>query len=218
MFCAAAILSVSAAYAQRPALQVRAGLNLANVSTNDKGEVSDANTLSSFQVGVLGDIPLAGLFYLQPGVIYTGKGSKIERDGTLGFKATTNPFYIEVPVTGLVKVPMTPNSSFIAGVGPYLGIGVGGKRKIESTFLNTERKIKFSDDDPTTFDDEEGAALGVMRRFDYGFNTTVGIEGKSLVLSANYGYGLAKLQSGANSGEDNNNKHRVLSFTVGFKF
>jgi hypothetical protein len=33
----------------------------------------------------------------------------------------------------------------------------------------------------------------------------------------NYGLGLAKLQSGGNSSEDDRNKHRVLSFTVGFK-
>jgi hypothetical protein len=28
---------------------------------------------------------------------------------------------------------------------------------------------------------------------------------------------LAKLQSGSNSGEDNNNKHRVFSVTLGIK-
>ena len=56
-----------------------------------------------------------------------------------------------------------------------------------------------------------------MKRFDYGLNGLVGIETKSLVVSANYGLGLAKLQSGTNSGADNNNKNRVLSFTLGFK-
>jgi hypothetical protein len=50
-----------------------------------------------------------------------------------------------------------------------------------------------------------------------GLNGTIGIEGKKLILSAGYGLGLAKLQSGTNNGEDNNNKHRVLSFTVGVK-
>lgn len=220
-FCAAAILSITAAHAQRPTAQIRAGLNLANISVNDEGEVSDANTLSSFQVGILGDIPLIGWLHLQPGVVFSGKGAKIQRgdEGDLDYyKATTNPYYIEIPATALLKIPLGGNSSFNAGVGPYLGIGVGGKRKLESTLLDTESNIKFSDDDPSTFNNEEGTGLGVMRRFDYGFNTTVGIEGKSLVLSANYGYGLAKLQSGTDSGEDNDNKHRVLSFTVGFKF
>jgi hypothetical protein len=57
-----------------------------------------------------------------------------------------------------------------------------------------------------------------MRRFDYGFNGTAGIEGKTAVLSLNYGYGLAKLQSGAKSSANDNNKHRVIGLSIGFKF
>ena len=38
-----------------------------------------------------------------------------------------------------------------------------------------------------------------------------------MVLGVNYGLGLAKLQSGADSGQDNDNKHRVFSVTLGFK-
>jgi hypothetical protein len=56
-----------------------------------------------------------------------------------------------------------------------------------------------------------------MKRFDYGFNGTAGIEGKSLALGINYGLGLAKLQSGSNSAQDNNNKHRVISIVLGIK-
>lgn len=93
-------------------------------------------------------------------------------------------------------------------------------RKTGKTFgvaFHSERSIEFSNDDPTTFNQEEGTGLGVMKRFDYGANGVVGIAGKSLVLSANYGLGLAKLQSGSNSGTDNNNKHRVISVNVGFR-
>lgn len=218
--CAAVLLLAGSAQAQKNSAQIRAGLNLANISVNEEGDVDKANMLTSFQVGIVGDVPLAGVFYLQPGIVFTGKGSKVQR-GTEGaanyYKATVNPFYLEIPATVLLKIPMTANSSFNAGVGPYLGIGVSGKRRVESALLNSERNIRYSNDDPTTFNQEEGAALGVLRRFDYGFNTTVGVEGKSLVLSANYGYGLAKLQSGTNSNADNNNKNRVLNFTLGFK-
>ena len=68
-----------------------------------------------------------------------------------------------------------------------------------------------------TVDFEEGAGIGIMKRFYYGVNGTIGIEASKLVLSANYGWGLAKLQSGSGSGDDNSNKHRVLSFSLGFK-
>jgi hypothetical protein len=130
--------------------------------------------------------------------------------------------YIEVPANLLFKLPVSTDSKFIVGAGPYVGIGVGGKNKVESRIAgissSSEKKIEFSNDDPTTTNTEEGAGFGIMRRFDYGLNGTAGIEGKSLVLSVNYGLGLAKLQSGSNSSSDDKNKHRVLSFTVGFKF
>ena len=89
--------------------------------------------------------------------------------------------------------------------------------KIAGLSYANERNIRFSNDDPTTLNYEEGAGFGIMKRFDYGLNGTLGLEGKTLVISANYGLGLAKLQSGSNSQADNNNKHRVLSFTLGFK-
>jgi hypothetical protein len=82
-------------------------------------------------------------------------------------------------------------------------------------FSRTEN-IKFSDDDPFT-SGEEGSGYGIMRRFDYGLNGTVGVQSKFALFSVNYGLGLAKLQSGTSSSENELGKHRVLSFTVGFK-
>lgn len=221
--CVAVLLFSSAVQAQSGA-QIRAGVNLANVSVNDNGNVDDASMLTSFQVGVLGDVRLASILHLQPGLFFTGKGSKLEIGRpTENFyaKQTSNPLYIEVPVNLVVKLPFNDESHFFFGAGPYGAIGVGGKAKTDKKVLSftshTENSIEFSNDDPTTFGEEEGTGLGVLKRFDYGLNGIVGVEGKRLVLSAGYGLGLAKLQSGANSGEDNNNKHRVLSFAVGIK-
>ncbi len=224
-FGAALLLVGLTSNAQRG--QFRAGLNLANVSVTDNGRVDESNQLSTFQIGLLTEIPLGGNFLvLQPGVLYTSKGAKVERgtEGNAGyFKQTFNPRYIEVPLNLVVKAPIGTSSRFFVGAGPYVAVGVGGDARTEGTRAilgdySFERDIKFSDDDPITFNEEEGTGLGVVRRFDYGLNGSAGIEGKSLILGVNYGYGLAKLQSGTNSGEDNNNKHRVLSFTLGFKF
>jgi hypothetical protein len=203
---------------------LKAGVNLANVSVTDNGNIDDANMLTSFQVGILGDIHVASLLYFQPGLVFTGKGSKIEigrPTENLYVKQTSNPFYIEVPANLVIKLPFNSESHFFVGAGPYGAIGVAGKAKTDATVLgftsHTDNSIKFSNDDPATFGQEEGTGLGVLKRFDYGLNGTIGIEGKKLILSAGYGLGLAKLQSGTNNGEDNNNKHRVLSFTVGVK-
>ena len=202
---------------------LRGGLNLANVSVTDNGRVNDAKMLTSFQAGIIGDIHVASILYFQPGLLFTGKGTK-SQSGTEGsanwYKATTNPYYLEIPATLILKSPTGP-VRFFGGAGPYLGIGIAGKNKAEGAIFganfSSEKNIEWSNDDPTTLNNEEGAGFGIMKRFDYGLNGTVGIEGKSAVFSVNYGLGLAKLQSGSNSSEDNNNKHRVLSFTLGFK-
>lgn len=221
-FIAAAIFLTATVHAQHA--RIEAGVNLANVSVTNDGRIDDANMLPSFRVGIVGDAHIASFLYLQPGVLFTGKGSKIEigrPNENLYIKQTTNPFYIEVPVNFVVKLPFNSESHFFIGAGPYGAIGIAGKAKTDKNALgfesHYENNIVFSNDDPTTFNEEEGTGIGVLKRFDYGANGVIGIEGPKITLSAGYGLGLAKLQSGSNSNEDNNNKHRVLSFTLGFK-
>jgi hypothetical protein len=207
--------------------QIRAGVNLANVSVTSGGRVDQSNQLTTFQVGVLKDFALVPNFLsLQPGLLYSSKGAEVQR-GTAGqtgyYRQTFNPRYIEVPVNLLVKAPIGRTARLFAGAGPYAAMGVGGRVTTERNLpivgsATAERSIRFSNDDPTTLNEEEGTGLGVVRRFDYGLNGLAGIETRNLVLGVNYGHGLAKLQSGTNNNVDNNNKHRVLSFTLGFKF
>jgi hypothetical protein len=215
------LLSFISAIAQHSTI-IKGGVNFANVSVNDNGSVDNAKVLTSFQIGITGDIRLAPILYLQPGILFTGKGSKTQsgdQGSATWYRATSNPYYVELPVNLVFKTPGPVK--FFAGAGPYIAMGVGGKNKTNGSFLgaefSSEENIKWSDDDPTTLDYEEGAGFGIMKRFDYGLNGTIGIEAANLVLSANYGLGLAKLQSGSNSSSDNNNKHRVFSLTVGFR-
>jgi hypothetical protein len=224
-FCVACIMTGFVANAQGNT-QIRGGVNLANVSVNENGRVDQANQLTSFQVGIIGDLPLGSdAISLQPGLLFTGKGSKVQKGiaGQTGyFKQTFNPFYIELPVNLVFKAALGSTTKFFVGAGPYIAAGIAGKVKTEGSHVLTgnysyDTDIQFSNDDPTTFNQEEGTGLGVIRRFDYGFNGTAGIEGKTTVVGVNYGLGMAKLQSGTNSSADNNNKNRVISVTVGFK-
>jgi hypothetical protein len=202
---------------------LKAGINFANVSINDNGDIDDAKALTSFQAGIAGDLKLAPFLYIQPGIIFTGKGTKTQ-SGTEGsanwYRATSNPYYVEVPVNFVLKTPTGP-VKFFGGAGPYIAMGVSGKNKVRGSILganfSSEEDIKWSDDDPSTLNEEEGSGFGIMRRFDYGANILAGIQFTKAVITANYGLGLAKLQSGSNSGADNNNKHRVFSLTLGIK-
>lgn len=221
---AAILLITSVVSAQESGAIIRGGINFANISVTDDGKVDDANTLTSFQVGIIGDLPLGSIFYLQPGVVFSGKGSKTQRGNASGAtyrKEVFNPYYIEVPANLVIKAPIGQDSKFFVGAGPYLGVGIAGKNKVEGKISGIaykgETDIEFSNDDPTTLDREEGAQFGVLRRFDYGFNGTAGIETNSVVIGVGYGYGLAKLASGTNSSANDKNKHRGLSVTLGIK-
>ena len=216
-------IAASSIQAQKCSAILKGGVNFANVSINDDGDIDDAKSLTSFQVGLIGDIHIAPFLSFQPGILFTGKGTKTESGSTSDatyYRATTNPYYIEIPANLVFKTPTGP-VKFFAGAGPYLAIGVAGKNtsdgKIFGTSFHSENKIEWSNDDPSTLDYEEGAGFGIMKRFDYGLNGLAGIEFTKAVLSVNYGLGLAKLQSGTNSSDDNDNKHRVVSITLGVK-
>lgn len=202
---------------------LKGGVNFANVTITNDGEIEEAKMLTSFQVGFTGDLKIAPFLSFQPGILFTGKGSKTQSGETTDatyYRATSNPYYVEIPANFVFKTPTGP-IKFFAGAGPYLAVGVAGKNKVDGkifgTSFSSEKAIEWSDDDPSTLDYEEGAGYGIMKRFDYGLNGLAGIETTNIVLSVNYGLGLAKLQSGSNSSADDKNKHRVLSLTLGIK-
>jgi hypothetical protein len=218
------LLVITVANSQKSSLYLKGGLNIANISTSNDGDIDDANSLASFHAGLMADLPLSKYIAIQPSLLFTGKGAKVqngsENDNTY-FKATSNPYYVELPVNLVFKIPFeNPDNSLFLGAGPYVAMGVAGKNKVEGKILGAsysdESSIDFSNDDPAT-GTEEGAGLGIMRRFDWGFNGTAGFQLSKVLLSVNYGLGMAKLQSGADNSEDNKNKHRVLSFSLGFR-
>ncbi|MEO5684342.1 MAG: porin family protein [Chitinophagaceae bacterium] len=225
-FGTVAMLSAAISYGQtapKPSLYVKGGLNLANITINKSGDLDEGKGIASFHAGLVADLPIGNYFAIQPGVLFTGKGAKLESGNVSGnnwYRATTRPYYIEIPVNAVIKLPLGDQSSFFVGAGPYLGIGIAGKNKVEGKVLGASfsrsETIKFSDDDPFT-GTEEGGGYNIMRRFDYGVNATIGVQSKFALFSVNYGLGLAKLQSGTSSSDDELNKHRVLSFSVGFR-
>jgi hypothetical protein len=225
------LLSLSAlgAFAQgrraklESSMHVKGGLNIANITISNDGDISKANSFNSWHAGFNYDLPLSEAASFQFGLTFTGKGSKTElgKPGdALYSKATTNPFYVELPVSFVGKIEVTKGMKIFIGAGPYGAIGVTGRNKIETTSsvgtIYSNKDIDFANDDPTTTQ-EEGAGYGKMKRFDYGVNGLAGIEFKRFTLGANYGYGLAKVVSGTDNNSNDKFKNRVLSFSFGIK-
>ncbi len=213
------ILAVQVAQAQKSSIILKGGVNLANISNSEDGDVSDARMLTSWHAGGVIDLAILDVLSIQPGLFYTSKGIKTERNiPVLGTTTTTfNPQYIELPLNLVFKAPISETSRFFAGAGPYVAMGVAGKYKVKSDLGSNEYDIEFNDDDPLTQEQEDAGAYKV-RKFDYGVNVLAGLELDRFVISANYGLGLAKIYAADDNGDNDKNKHRVFSVSVGIKF
>ncbi len=216
-------LVFSSTNAQETEFYIKGGFNLANVSVTSDGGVDDAKAIASFHAGVMADFPLTSFLALQPSLIFTGKGSKLQTGNTSDvsyFRATSKPYYIELPVNLIFKLPLqSEESSFFVGAGPYVAMGIAGKNKAEGKIFSipfsSDEKIEFSNEEPTT--GSGNAGLSIMRRLDYGVNATAGLVLGNVLVSVNYGLGLAKLQAGSDNSDGNDNKHRVLGLSLGFR-
>ncbi len=205
----------------RAQIYVQGGLNLANITKTNDGQTEKNNILPTFNVGILGRLELDPMFNLESGLLLTGRGSKAETYFNNGnyTKSKFNPLYIEVPLNAVVKIPLQNKSNIFFNAGPYAAIGIGGKSKTESKigpFLSTsEKSIEFSNDDPFT-SQEEDAGYNKLKRFDFGLNFGGGFQFDHFIIKANYGLGLAKINSTeSNNTANDKNKYRTFSVSVG---
>ena len=94
---------------------LRGGLNFANVTITNDGDIDNNKMLTSYQLGIIGDFKILPVLYIQPGIVFSGKGSKTESgdpNGPTWYKAATNPKYIEIPVNLVFKTPKEFYRSF----------------------------------------------------------------------------------------------------------
>ncbi|MBC7848309.1 MAG: PorT family protein [Chitinophagaceae bacterium] len=225
LFSAALLLGGTALFAQKKTqLILKGGVNFANISVEDDGDVNEASMLTSFHAGLGVNVPITPGFYFQPALLVTGKGSKLQSGSTTDntyYKSTTNPIYLELPLNFIGKIPLAENTGIILGAGPYVAMGIAGKNKVEGKFsgvaFNSENKIDFSNDDPTTVNYEEDAGIGKMKRFDLGANLLAGLDFGRVSLTGQYGLGFTKIASGTDNSDDNKNKHRVWGISLGLK-
>ncbi len=179
---------------------LKAGLNLANMS------IQNANPSPSMKVGFhfggILDFTLADNISLQPGVLFSTKG--FELSGTeegVSYTATTNVNTIEVPVNLVFKFG-SGNTKITPFIGPYLGYALSGTVKVEAMGQSQSTDITF------------GSADGDMSALDLGLNIGLGIEMNGLIISAQYGLGLADLDPSAEGKMTNN----VIGISVGYLF
>ena len=201
---------------------LQGGLNLSTISKTNDGKTEKNNFLPTFNAGLLARLGLSKTFDIETGAILTGRGSNAEtyfNGGNDYVKSRFNPFYIEVPVNAVVKIPVGKSVKLFVHAGPYAAVGVFGKSsremKVGPLYSSESSSIKFNNDDPFT-SDQEDAGYNKLKRFDFGLNVGGGVQFRHLILKANFAYGLTKINSTeTNNNANDKNKYRLLSFSVG---
>lgn len=188
---------------------IRAGVNLQNINGKDgNGDKLENKLVPRFQGGVVVDIPLADQFYIQPGVLYSGKGAKEK-----GTDDNVSLSYIDVPVTFLFK-PLLGTGHMLLGVGPYVGFGIAGNVEDEN---ENERKVKFENEVTLL----QAQTDPYFRRLDAGANLLVGYEMSSkLSIQLNAQLGMAKINPEITDLNDNKWALRNTGFglSLGYRF
>ncbi|XZF13079.1 porin family protein [Chitinophagaceae bacterium MMS25-I14] len=212
------------ASAQELGIGIKGGYNNANMTVTTDGTVQDKNALSSFNVGAYLDIPLAPVFSIQPGLMFEGKGVKFtsgDKNGDNWIETKTNPIYLELPVNAVGKIPLAPHTNIFFGAGPYVAMGIAGKKTVSGEVLGAsfsdESNIKFGDDDPANGSNGSNNS-GNIKRYDWGLNFLAGVEIHHFTFNANYGLGLTNIAPGSSNNDNDKYKNRVFSLSVGFLF
>ena len=188
---------------------IKAGLNLANMIDKDDSQTysTDYKTKTGFHIGVTGEYAISDNFFVEPGLLISTKGFRIEQDG-IKFSANLN--YIELPINAMYKIDMGSAKIFILA-GPYLAYAVSGKYKADQAVLGDnedqkEQKINIGSDKGK--DDIKG--------FDFGLNFGAGLQYNAITFGLQYGLGLANLSLYTDNGSLM--KNNVIGISLGYKF
>lgn len=165
---------------------IKGGYNLSSVSFNGTSETSK---LHGFHVGIYGESYIGKFLSIQPEILYSQQGYKIEDDsGTYTQKLD----YINVPL----MLKLYPIKSFFLEAGPQIGFSISHKETFDAGFILYDTNKEF---EPSNFD--WGVNLGA------GFKSDAGVS-----LGARYHIGESDIY------DEDKPKNRVLQIYLGFEF
>ncbi len=157
-------------------------------------------------VGLSAGIDFHENFGFEGELIFNTKGMKNSVE-VLGVTTTTKTdlLYLDIPVSVKGMYTVAPSVQVYGKFGPYVGIGLTGKNKIEA-----ESKLLGKKETKTDF--KWGSEAGEMNRFDYGLQMGAGIEVGGFLIEGIYKFSLGDIDNMDLS----NTKHHVLAISVGY--
>ncbi len=183
---------------------VKGGLNFANVldKTNNRTYSDDYKSKIGFNLGVTAEYSISEKFAIEPGLLFSTKGYKLEDSGITG---SINLNYLEVPINAIYKIEFS-NAKILIIAGPYLGYAISGKMKASEPVLGVNEDSK-----------EQKVEIGTdIKALDFGLNIGTGVEIKDITICLQYGYGLSNLS--IHPENEAKLKNRILGISLGYKF
>ncbi|MFL0354495.1 porin family protein [Xanthomarina sp. GH4-25] len=184
-------------------LGVKAGVNFTKITGDD---IDDVASRTSFNVGLLAEIPLTERLSFQPEVMYSGQGfdvKEIDQDNV--FDTDDNIEY----QLDYIQVPLLLKAYLIKGLSIEAGPQFGFKIHEELDFQpNSDGgDIEIDKDDSYVKDFDTSLALGAGYKFDNGF-----------FINGRYNFGLTNIFEENTIFENVDAKNAVWQFGVGFMF
>lgn len=183
----ALLIGINASAQDSPlSLGVKAGVNLSNAM----GEIKDPSAKVGFNAGLTADYAFTPNWYLQTGLEFTMKGYKQTKGG---LDTSTNPMYIQLPIHGAYKLPITESTKLVFHAGPYVALGVGGK--VENAGVKADFFSKY-----------------YAKRFDAGLGGGVGVEFGAVSVNLGCDFGLVNISQLDNYSTKNQNAYLSLGY------
>lgn len=218
--------STSALAQQEVKFGPKAGVNFASINgeIKDEGEITKFDKgQTGFHVGAFAEIKFNDKFAIQPELLYSVQGGKMEDSGsetvmgvTYAYEAEQkwNLHYINVPI--MAKYYVIPSVAIEAG--PYVGFNIKSEAKYEESATVagvTQSENETYDFKKGTNSIDFGLGAGASFNLDNGF-----------FVGARYNLGLAKISKDAKWTEGDSEfestkediKNGVIQVSVGFKF
>lgn len=192
-----ALVSLTSLQAQEFRFGAKAGVNFANQSGDDTEFYKNK---TGFHIGGFVEIPLTDKFSVQPELLYSAQGAKIdESEDGFSFEAKYKMDYINIPI--MAKYYIIEGLSVEAG--PQVGVLVSAKAEVEESFMGESDSEEFDfKDESSTLD--LGIGVGAAYRLTNG-----------LFFSARYVLGLSNVNDFEGS-DDYKQQNRVIQLSVGF--
>lgn len=193
LFVGLAVVVGSMSFAQQ--FGIKAGANISSIS---KDGFEDTKSKVGFNAGVFMNAPLSEQFSIQPEVMYSQMGSKV--NFTDNASATLKLDYITVPV--MFQFNATPQ--FYLEAGPEFGFLVSSKAKGEVN--GNTQTVDLDKDNFNSFNMGAGLGLG------FNFNKNIGIN-------ARYVAGFTNInKDGETSLNNEKQTNRNNTFQVGLNY